>query len=87
MTEKYKTVRAVVEVRVPERITEKQLVHKLEELIKWPIQLGYQRDHETLVKPKFKQFSRVYAYMRRTEPSQMFLRFSDMFRRKSTQER
>lgn len=67
MSKPYKTIRAVVEVRVPQHVTEKALVWKLKEIIKWPIQLGYEGDRSTLVKPQFKQYSRVRAYENRID--------------------
>lgn len=57
----WKTIRAVVECRVPSHITEKSLVLALDRILQHPIQLGFAGNKETLVKPKFKQFSRVKA--------------------------
>lgn len=56
---KFKTIRAVVECRVPEHITEKALVNALERVLLYPIQLGFKGNPDTLVKPKFKSYSRV----------------------------
>lgn len=56
---KFKTIRAVVECRVPEHITEKALVNALTRVMKYPIQLGFQGQKDTLVEPKFKSYSRV----------------------------
>lgn len=56
----YKTIRAVVECRVPQHVTEKSLVSHLRMILgKWPIQLGFKGDRETLVRPEFKSYSRV----------------------------
>jgi hypothetical protein len=55
----YKTIRAVVECRVPQHVTEKRLVWHLKEILKWKIQLGLPGDLETLVKPQFKSYARV----------------------------
>lgn len=67
MTKKYRTIRAIVEIHGPPEITEKQLVHKLKEMIKWPIQVGQAGDLHTLLQPEFKQYTRVSAndFMRR----------------------
>jgi hypothetical protein len=63
----YKTIRAVVECRVPEGVTEKALVWHLKDVLKWPLQLGHKGDPATLVKPEFKQFSRVVTALRKKE--------------------
>ena len=63
----YRTIRAVVECRVPDNITEKDLVWHLKDVLKWPLQLGRKSQHDTLVKPEFKQFNRVVSAMRRQE--------------------
>jgi hypothetical protein len=63
----YKTIRAVVECRVPENITEKDLVWHLKDILKWPLQLGRKGQHDTLVKPEFKQFNRVVTALRKRE--------------------
>lgn len=65
--EKYKTIRAVVEVRVPAHITEKTLVWHLKDILKWPIQLGLRGDPTTNVRPKFKSYSRVTTAERQKE--------------------
>lgn len=62
---KYKTRRVVVEVNVPENITEHDLVWALKRILKYPIQLGTAGNLDTLVRPDFKEFSRVYTYMQR----------------------
>ena len=68
MTKPYRTVRVVIECRVPQHITEKQLVWKLKRILKWPIQLGHEGDHTTLVRPLIKEYGKVRAYERRFEP-------------------
>lgn len=61
----YKTIRAVVECRVPPDITEKDLVWKLKEILRWPIQISRVKGRrDSLVKVDVKQFSRVSAYKR-----------------------
>ena len=59
MNQKYKTIRAVVEVRVPEHITEKRLVWHLKYILKWPLQLGIKGDTATLVRASVKSYGRV----------------------------
>lgn len=54
-----KTVRAVVECRVPASVSEKQLVQKLRTILIWPIQLGFPGQQETLVEAKIKSYARV----------------------------
>lgn len=62
--QEWKTIRAVVECRVPSHITEKSLVSALGRILQHPIQLGFAGNKDTLVKPKFKSFSRVQAKKR-----------------------
>ncbi len=54
-----KTVRAVIECRVPDHISEKSLVMALKRILIHPIQLGYRGDRNTLAKLDFKSYSRV----------------------------
>lgn len=61
MTKPYKTIRAVVEMRVPQHITEKRLVWHLKDILKWPLQLGLVGDHETLGRAVIKSYSKVSA--------------------------
>lgn len=68
MTKPYRTVRAVIECRVPAYVTEKQLVWHLRDILKWPIQLGQKGNHETLVRTQIKEYGKVRAYERRFEP-------------------
>jgi hypothetical protein len=56
---RFKTIRAVVEARVPDHITEKSLILALTRILEHPIQLGFKGNKDTLVKPKFKSYSRV----------------------------
>lgn len=65
--QEFKTIRAVVECKVPQHITEKSLVQALDRILQHPIQLGFSGNKETLVKPKFKSFSRVLAAEKRSE--------------------
>jgi hypothetical protein len=58
---KFKVIRAVVECKVPDHITEKALVNALTRILVHPIQLGFQGQKDTLVTPSFKQYSRVRA--------------------------
>jgi hypothetical protein len=62
-----KTVRAAVECRVPDSVTEKDLVLTLRRILLYPIQLGFKGDVNTLAMPKFKSYSRVRTYERRQE--------------------
>lgn len=55
----YKTVRAVVECRVPSNISERKLVTALSRILKYPIQLGTPGRRETLFPLTFKSYSRV----------------------------
>lgn len=64
---KFKTIRAVVECRVPQHITEKSLVGALKRIMEHPIQIGVRGDKKTLVKPEFKSYSRVRAADRAKE--------------------
>jgi len=64
-TDEWKTIRAVVECRVPSHITEKSLVNALTRILEHPIQLGFKGNKETLVRPKFKAYSRVSAAEKR----------------------
>lgn len=77
MSKKYKTIRAVVECRVPQYVTEKELVWTLKRLLEWPIQVGHPGNTETLVRPSFKQYSRVRAYERRFEDTEPLIDFSN----------
>lgn len=56
-----KVIRAVVEVGVPDSITEKRLVQKLREILRYPIQLGHTGDRDTLRRAEVKSYSRVRA--------------------------
>jgi hypothetical protein len=67
VTKPYKTSRAVVELRVPQDISEKKLVWHLKGMLKWPLQLGNKGDHSTLFRPTIKSFSKVVAAERRRE--------------------
>lgn len=59
MTKKsYKTIRAVVEVRVPQNITEKKLVLHLKNILEWPLQLGFKGDRKTLFKTSIKSYAK-----------------------------
>lgn len=60
-----KVIRVIVEVGVPDNITEKRLAWKLREILKYPMQLGHPGDATTLVKGEVKAFSKVIAYERR----------------------
>lgn len=61
-----KVIRAVVEVGVPDNITEKRLVQKLRDILRYPIQLGHTGDRETLRRAEVKSYSRVRASENRT---------------------
>lgn len=66
----YKKIRVVVECMAPDDMTEADLLCKLKEIIKWPIQLSREKGRrDTIVRPKFKRFSRVLAYERARVPS------------------
>lgn len=67
MTKPYKTIRAVVECKVPQHVTEKALVRKLGAVLIHPVQLGLPGDRGTLVRPLFKAYSRVRAAEKRNE--------------------
>lgn len=68
MTKPYRTIRAVIECRVPHDVTEKDLVWSLKRILPWPIQVGRSGARETLVRPQFKEYGKVRAYERRFEP-------------------
>lgn len=55
----YRTVRAVVECRVPSHISERKLVTALSRVLKYPIQLGVPGNRDTLFPLNFKSYSRV----------------------------
>lgn len=54
-----RVIRAVVEVGVPDGITEKHLVLKLRHILRYPLQLGYEGDRNTLRLAEVKSYSRV----------------------------
>lgn len=56
-----RVIRAVVEAGVPDDITEKRLVQKLRDILRYPIQLGYPGNRETLRRVEVKSYSRVRA--------------------------
>lgn len=82
-----KIVRAVVEVEVPDFVTEKRLVLHLQQILPWPIQLGVTGEKNTRVTVKFKQFSRVYAALRKQEPSPIRFTFREWLRGRPVHER
>lgn len=57
-TKERKTIRAIVECVVPANIPEKALVLALGRILEHPIQLGFKGNKDTLVRPKFKSYSR-----------------------------